>query len=198
VIADPSRPSSDPTPSDPTRQNDGVGIDGSRADGVVVRAAIEDDLDVLVEHTWAVAAEGGWLGIEVPFDRDARRLRFAGWTSGESSTVLVADSAPAGGPGIVGYISIEIARYGVADIGMLIIDGWRGRGLGTLLLSAAIDWATANRAHKVGLEVWPHNSAAIALYRRAGFAEEGRRRRHYRRGNGEIWDSVIMGRQLPS
>jgi RimJ/RimL family protein N-acetyltransferase len=177
-----------------------VGIDGSRADGVVVRPAIENDLDLLVEHTWAVASEGGWLGIEVPFDRDARRLRFADWTAGESSTVLVADAGPATGPatgpGVVGYISIEIARYGVADIGMLLVPGWRGRGLGTMLLTAAIDWATVNRAHKVSLEVWPHNSAAIELYRRAGFEEEGRRRRHYRRRNGEIWDAVIMGRQL--
>jgi RimJ/RimL family protein N-acetyltransferase len=169
-------------------------------DGVVVRPATEDDLDRLVEHTWAVAAEGTWLGIETPFDRDARRLRFAEWSAGESSTVLVADSEPAaasaGGLGVVGYISIEIARYGVADIGMLIIAGWRGRGVGTRLLSAAIEWASANGAHKMSLEVWPHNSAAIELYRRAGFAEEGRRRHHYRRRNGEIWDAVIMGRQL--
>jgi RimJ/RimL family protein N-acetyltransferase len=174
-----------------------VGVDGPWA-GVVVRPAIEGDLDLLVEQTWAVASEGGWLGIEVPFDRGARRTRFADWTSGESSTVLVVDTAPAGGPGVVGYISVEIARYGVADIGMLILAGWRGRGLGTRLLDAAIEWATMNRAHKVSLEVWPHNSAAIELYRRAGFDEEGRRRRHYRRRNGEIWDAVIMGRQLSS
>jgi RimJ/RimL family protein N-acetyltransferase len=166
------------------------------ADGAVVRAATEDDLDLLVEHTWAVATEGGWLGIEVPFDRDARRQRFADWGSGESSTVLVVDSDPPAGRGVVGYVTIDIARYGVADIGMLIVAGWRGRGLGTQLLSAAIDWASANGAHKMSLEVWPHNRAAIELYRRAGFVEEGRRHRHYRRRNGEIWDAVIMGRQL--
>jgi RimJ/RimL family protein N-acetyltransferase len=173
-----------------------VGVDDSWAAGVVVRPAIEDDLDVLVEHTWSVASEGGWLGIEAPFDRRARRERFADWISGQSSTVLVADAVAGDGPGVVGYISVEIARYGVADIGMLTVAEWRGRGLETRLLDAAIDWATVNRAHKVSLEVWPHNSAAIALYRRAGFDEEGRRHRHSLRRNGEIWDAVIMSRQL--
>jgi ribosomal protein S18 acetylase RimI-like enzyme len=167
-------------------------------DCVVVRPATADDLDVLVEHAWAVASEGGWLGIEVPFDRTARRERMAELISAEPSTVLVADVAGDGWSGVVGYISVEIARYGVADVSMLIVADWRGRGLGRKLLNAAIDWATANRAHKVSLEVWPHNQAAIELYRRAGFDEEGRRRRHYRRRNGEIWDSVIMGRLLPS
>jgi RimJ/RimL family protein N-acetyltransferase len=40
--------------------------------------------------------------------------------------------------------------------------------------------------------VFPHNHAAIALYRRFGFVEEGRRVKHYRRGNGELWDSIVM------
>lgn len=161
-----------------------------------VRPATEGDLPVLVEQTWAVAAEGQWLGVEVPFDRDARLARFAGWLTGKTSTVLVADAAGAGGCDVVGYVSVEIASYGVADIGMLLVAGYRGRGVGTMLLNEAIEWAAAHGAHKVGLEVWPHNPAAIALYRRAGFEEEGRRRRHYRRRNGEIWDAVIMGRQL--
>ncbi len=48
----------------------------------------------------------------------------------------------------------------------------------------------------VAAQVWPHNSSAIELYHRAGFVEEGRKRRHYRRRNGEIWDAVLMGRPL--
>jgi RimJ/RimL family protein N-acetyltransferase len=167
------------------------------ADAASVRPAAEGDLDELVEHTWAVAAEGRWTGIEVPFDRAARRAWLDTLSSGESSTVLVVDTSAAGGPGVVGHISIEIASYGVADIGMLVIVGWRGLGLGALMLDAAMAWASAAGAHKMAMEVWPHNSTALELYRRAGFAEEGRRHRHYRRQNGEIWDAVLMGRALP-
>ena len=51
-------------------------------------------------------------------------------------------------------------------------------------------------AHKVALEVWPHNHAALRLYQRAGFETEGRLRRHYRRRNGELWDTIVMGLAL--
>jgi RimJ/RimL family protein N-acetyltransferase len=44
--------------------------------------------------------------------------------------------------------------------------------------------------------VFVHNSSAIALYRKSGFVEEGRRVRQYRRASGELWDSIIMGRAL--
>jgi ribosomal protein S18 acetylase RimI-like enzyme len=44
--------------------------------------------------------------------------------------------------------------------------------------------------------VFPHNTAGIALYRRAGFTEEGRRVAQYRRASGELWDSIVMGLPL--
>jgi RimJ/RimL family protein N-acetyltransferase len=162
----------------------------------LVRPATEEDLDELVEHTWEVAAEGRWIATEVPFDREVRRARLAALITGNASTILVADTASAGRPGTVGHISVEIAPYGVADIGMLLLEGWRGQGLGTALLDAGIIWAASAGAHKMALEAWPHNTAALQLYRRAGFNQEGLKRRHYRRRNGELWDSVLMGRDL--
>ena len=142
-------------------------------------------------------AEGRWIGTEVPFDREERRRTFVRISSGVSSVLFVADTSAGAGPGVVGHISVDIASYGVADIGMLVIAGWRGLGLGTLMLDSAIAWATGAGAHKMALEVWPDNAAALELYRRAGFIEEGRKLRHYRRRNGEVWDAVVMGRPLP-
>ena len=167
------------------------------ADAATIRVASGEDLDEVVQQIWDVAAEARWIGTEVPFDRDVRRVRLDALLTGASSTLLVADTSTASGPGVVGHISVAIAPYGVADIGMLIIAGWRGLGLGGRLLDAAIEWSTAAGAHKIALEVWPHNSSALELYRRVGFVEEGRKRRHYRRQNGEIWDAVLMGRSLP-
>jgi RimJ/RimL family protein N-acetyltransferase len=169
----------------PPSQTGQVGPESRRiADATTIRPATGEGLDEIVQHTWDVAAEGRWIGTEVPFDRVVRRAHFA-------------DTSTAGGPGVVGHISIDIAPYGVANIGMLITIGWRGLGLGAMMLNAAIAWASAAGAHKIALEVWPHNVSAIELYRRAGFVEEGRKHRHYRRRNGEIWDSVLMGRSLP-
>jgi RimJ/RimL family protein N-acetyltransferase len=76
---------------------------------------------------------------------------------------------------------------------MMVESGWRGRGVGTALVAAAIEWARARGLHKLALSVFPHNEAAIALYRKFGFLEEGRRTKHMRRANGELWDLLEMG-----
>ena len=47
--------------------------------------------------------------------------------------------------------------------------------------------------HKLSLSVFAHNAAAIGLYRKVGFVEEGRRIKHFRRSSGELWDAVEMG-----
>lgn len=69
-------------------------------------------------------------------------------------------------------------------------------GSGSALVQAAISRARSQGLHKLCLEVFPHNAAAIAMYRKAGFAEEGRRVRQYRRASGELWDSIVMGLEL--
>src|SRR5215210_4924280 len=53
-------------------------------------------------------------------------------------------------------------------------SGWQshGRGVGSALLAAAIEKAREDGLHKLALEVFPHNEAAIALYRKFGFVEE--------------------------
>jgi RimJ/RimL family protein N-acetyltransferase len=182
----------------PARQTEEMEVERKLiAASAIVRAATEEDLEELVQQIWDVATEARWIGTQVPFDRNDRRLRLEALLNGASATLLVADTSSSSGPGVVGHISVAVAPYGVADIGMLIIDGWRGLALGTRMLDAAIGWASAAGAHKLALEVWPDNSSALELYRRAGFVEEGRKRRHYRRQNGEIWDAVLMGRSLP-
>ncbi|MBO0692113.1 MAG: GNAT family N-acetyltransferase [Acidimicrobiaceae bacterium] len=186
-----------------------TGLEGA-APSTGIRPATAADLDRLIDVIWSVAAEGRWLGTQVPFDRDARRAMLEAALAAESSTILVAEAASASasesasesasaagrGSAVIGDVTVRLAPYGVADLSMMLLDGWRGRGIGTALLDAGIEWARAAGAHKVALEVWPHNEPALRLYRRAGFVEEGRKRRHYRRANGELWDAILMGLPL--
>ena len=159
---------------------------------VVVRPAREREVDAIVELFVEVAAEGRWIGTELPVDRERRRLRLREELRRQDAIVLVAEV----GGRIVGELGMDVAGYGVADFGMLVAEGWRGRGVGTALLRAGIEWARRAGAHKVALQVWPHNDAAIALYEKLGFRREGLLRRHYRRRNGELWDAVVMGLPL--
>ena len=155
---------------------------------LTVRPASAGDARATAELFAAVAEERTGIATEPPVDVEARTAQFAASTA--SSIVAVADSQ------IVGMIHVEVSRHGFGEFGMLVDRDWRGSGVGSALLQAAIDWARAQGLHKLCLEVFPHNTAAIALYRKYGFVEEGHRVRHYRRASGELWDSIVMGLPL--
>lgn len=156
---------------------------------VTVRRAIDADLDVLMDLRRAVAAEGRWIGAELPLDEAGDRAGIQRGIDGGDGAVFVAECDGH----VVGNLGVHLPRYRVADIGMLVASDWRGRGVGSALLTAGIAWARGNGAHKVALQHWPDNEAARRLYERFGFVQEGYLRRHYPRRNGEIWDAVVMG-----
>ena len=153
-----------------------------------VRPAAADDARAMAELFAAVAVERTGIATEPPVDIDERTALFARTAAG--SLVAV------GGGQIVGMLHVEVSRHGFGEIGMLVDRDWRGCGVGRALVQAAISWARGRGLHKLCLEVFAHNTAAIALYRKSGFVEEGRRTRQYRRANGELWDSVVMGLAL--
>ena len=159
---------------------------------VTVRPATLADVDAVVAMLAEVAGEGRWIATEAPVDVGRRRRRMVEDIEREDAVVLVAEVAGER----VGELGLHLAGYGVADLGMAVAAAWRGRGIGSALLAEAIDRAREAGAHKVALQVWPHNSAAIALYERFGFQREGYLTRHYRRRSGELWDAVIMGLRL--
>jgi ribosomal protein S18 acetylase RimI-like enzyme len=159
---------------------------------VSVREATLADVDALVAILVEVAGEGRWIATEAPVDVDRRRRRMAADVESDDAIVLVAE---AGGEA-VGQAGLHLASYGVADLGMAVAAAWRGRGVGTALLAEAVDRARKAGAHKLSLQVWPHNTAALALYERFGFRREGYLTRHYRRRSGELWDAVVMGLPL--
>lgn len=148
-----------------------------------IRPAKEDDRIPLTILFAAVADERDGIATEPPVDIEAS----AGSLELGGFIVAVA------GNQIVGSIDIDRSRFGFGEIGMMVARDWRGRGVGSALLAAAIGWAREHDVHKLSLDVFPHNAAAIALYRKFGFVEEGRRVKHYRRASGELWDAIEMG-----
>jgi ribosomal protein S18 acetylase RimI-like enzyme len=153
-----------------------------------VRPASVDDARALAELFAAVAEERDGIASEPPVDIDQRATQFA-------RTIADSVVAVAGGQ-MIGMLHLEVSRHGFGEIGMLVDRNWRGRGVGSALMQAGIGLAREQCLHKLSLEVFPHNAAAIALYRKCGFVEEGRRTRQYRRASGELWDSIVMGMEL--
>ena len=76
-------------------------------------------------------------------------------------------------------------------LGMGLLPSHRSLGIGSNLLAATLNAARA-RFERIELEVYASNSAAIALYERAGFAHEGRRRRALLR-DGRYEDILMRG-----
>ena len=151
----------------------------------LVRPAQPADARATAELFAAVAQERDGIATEPPVDVEERTEMFARITYG--SIVAVAGSQ------VIGNMHVSASRHGFGDLGMLVDRSWRGRGVGSALMQAAIDWAREQELHKLCLEVFPHNTAAITLYRKHGFIEEGRRPRQYHRSSGEFWDTIMMG-----
>ncbi len=161
--------------------------DGDRA--FRLRRAVVSDALPFSELRARVVDEGRFLGAEPPLDVARSAELFTQWISDQDAhTVLAVDPSDR----IVGAINMFPNVPGVVTFGMFVAPEFRRQGIGAALVGAVIDWARERGAHKVILEVWPHNNAAIELYTSCGFVPEGLRRRHYRRRNGELWDIMEM------
>jgi RimJ/RimL family protein N-acetyltransferase len=80
-------------------------------------------------------------------------------------------------------------------LGMGLLPDWRGHGVGRRLIERTLEACRAFPLARVELEVRTDNAGAIALYRRVGFEEEGRRRRALR-VDGVYYDTITMARLL--
>jgi RimJ/RimL family protein N-acetyltransferase len=152
-------------------------------DAVEIRSMEDADRRPLALLFAAVAEERDGIAAEPPIDVEKRA---ANWDLDRTLVAVAANEA-------VGLIFVIESSFGFGEIGMMVAADWRGRGVGGALVEAAIEWARAHGLHKLTLSVFPHNDAAIALYRKFGFAEEGRHKKHIRRANGELWDLIDMG-----
>ncbi len=88
------------------------------------------------------------------------------------------------------------ARRHAVEFGMSVDERFRGRGLGSALLAAGLDWARRSGfIRRVELEVYADNLPAIALYEKFGFVVEGRKREAFLY-QGRPMDSLVMARFL--
>lgn len=99
---------------------------------------------------------------------------------------------------LVAHLYLEVAssirRKHVAHLGMVVHESYQGKGVGSKILSAAIDLADNWLALKrVELTVYTDNQAAVTLYEKYGFEKEGIAKAFAFR-NGEYADTFYMAR----
>ncbi len=169
------------------------------ADGreVRVRSARSRDAKALARLVGDVAGEAPPMLLIRPEESTAKawRRRIAAAGVDERSLLLVADAQGE----LVGSLGVERDPHPnsghVAWIGVSVDRGWRGIGVGGVLVEAAVRWAAGAGLEKLVLGVFPENARALAFYERRGFRREGLRVAQFVR-EGRYHDEVLMARIL--
>jgi len=163
----------------------------------VIRTAEPGDAGALVRLAEAVGSEeGGWLIADGGWRSASEERRYLKAIRKHAyAAVLVAEEDDR----IVGRLSIgrdtHPASEHVADVGLMVADGYRRRGIGRALMENAEAWARGVGVRKIELHVFPHNEAALALYDQLGYRRVGVRRGHFRRADGYV-DAILMEKDL--
>jgi RimJ/RimL family protein N-acetyltransferase len=157
-----------------------------------------DALPTLALHR-AVLEERQWfitLPEELDLTLDEREHQIRGLAEADNSLFLVARLP---GERCVGFLtlrggSLRRLRH-TAKLELMVDPSWRGEGIGTAMLEAALRWAEDSPVlTKIGLAVFATNERALALYDKLGFREEGRRPGEYRLEDGSTRDDVLLYR----
>jgi RimJ/RimL family protein N-acetyltransferase len=173
-----------------------VPTDAVVPEGVQVRPAKPRDARSFLDAYRTVAAERRFIHTEqVSRSVGFYRRRFRRSLDDRGMHALALDASGA----VVGSLSIRrdahpMIRH-VATLGMFVVSSHRGRGIGSALLAEAVRWARRVGIERLELTVYPHNTAALALYRRFGFVEEGRLVRHAKKSYG-YEDEILMAAWL--
>jgi ribosomal protein S18 acetylase RimI-like enzyme len=120
----------------------------------------------------SVARERRYLALlEAPPLEDATEFVRQNLDRGNPQLIAEAGGAVIGWCDIIRNGRPIHAHMGVLGTG--VVAEWRGRGVGTALMRAALDQARASGFSRVELTVRESNQVAIALYIRLGFVIEG-------------------------
>jgi ribosomal-protein-alanine N-acetyltransferase len=126
------------------------------------------------------------------------------WTDGEFADLLAQDTVfgfaareignrPAG---IAGFVLARLAAGEGEILTIAVARAHRRQGLGWQLMDAVLRELHAQRAEALFLEVDETNVPALALYRRLGFRQVGKRPNYYRSTEHGPTGALVMRRDL--
>ena len=145
--------------------------------GVSLRRATSADLDAIAEIEVATFTD--------PWSRNA----FALALHAHDTICMIAEDGRADGSALLGYSVLRRAADEAELLNLAVSPSHRRRGIGSTLLTRALDDARQLGARAVFLEVRASNRIARTMYAGAGFEKAGRRQQYYRR---PVEDALIL------
>lgn len=144
----------------------------------MIRTMTASDVDAVLAIEQAVHAHPWTRGMFT----DALASGYQGWVDEQHGTLRAYAVL------LPGVDEAELLTLGVAS-------SCQRQGLASDLMRWLESQARARNFARLCLEVRPSNTAALALYRKAGFVEIGRRRDYYPAAHGRE-DAILMERRL--
>ena len=177
--------------ADPMRAEEVTLKDGRK---VVIRPSRLRDAESLLRNVNLIGQEEIYIMVDQVPNLD-EETQWLGAFDGARKVLMVAD---AGGE-VIGSADCERGTFAktrhVGGIGIAIRDGWRGVGLGRILMARILEWMRARGLRKAELAVFATNERARRLYESLGFEVEGVRQRHALI-RGAYVDEILMGLSL--
>jgi phosphinothricin acetyltransferase len=124
------------------------------------------------------------------------------WEKWDSEHLLQARLVARDGPAILGWaalsrVSGRCVYAGVAEVSVYVAASARNRGVGRALLQELIRTSEEEGIWTLQAGVFPENEPSLALHRRCGFREIGRRER-LGKLEGAWRDVILLERRSPT
>jgi ribosomal protein S18 acetylase RimI-like enzyme len=162
---------------------------------VLLRPATPDDAHDIFELNQSLKAEDLYIVNEGLPDTESDERGYLEYLKPDKTLFLLATLDGK----LVGYTLSLIGQFKmnahVADIGISVRNGYRGKGIGTQLLKGTLQRLTKMGVKKATLSVFSPNKDANRFYRRLGFAAEGVRKKQWM-FHHEYINEVIMFKWL--
>ena len=163
---------------------------------ISIRRATPEDASAMTALMSEEAVYGNLLQLPHPSEAAWRERLEAKPSNGDVQLVALAKGQVVAMAGL--YANPHIRRRHAMHLGMAVTVPAQGKGVGSALMAALIDytdrWVAVMR---IELTVFTDNERAIALYRKFGFVQEGIFRAYGLR-DGRYQDVLAMARLHPS
>jgi RimJ/RimL family protein N-acetyltransferase len=147
--------------------------DGSRIEIRALRREDEADMLAAVGKTSARSLQRRFFVMKRHFS-DQERAFFMD-IDFKNHVALVACAEQAGREVIVGGGRYVVFEPGRAELALVVIDAWQGRGVGSILMDHLIKIAGNDGLQELTAEVLPENAAMLKVFGKFGFKPVSRR-----------------------
>lgn len=164
---------------------------------VLIREAVPQDAENLLNCLKTYIPQSDYIPKfehEIKLTVEQEKTWIDSFRANENSLLLVAEYEDK----IIGNIDLtgnqREAMKHTAVIGMGMLKEWQNIGLGTALLSAAINWAVkSNLLEILWLQVYTENTLGLNLYKKMGFIENGIVKNFFKHNN-KYFDNLTMSK----